>query len=161
MSPNSDLITRFYTAFAARDHSPMAAAYAPDSTFADAVFSLRGKEIGAMWHMLCESGKDLKVVFSEVEADDQVGRAHWEAWYSFGGRPVHNILEARFKFAPALHGTALIVAHRDEMNFRRWAAQALGPMGKLLGWAPFVQRQVQARARARLDRFILAHPQYR
>ena len=134
----------------------MAAAYAPDATFADAVFSLRGKEIGAMWHMLCESGKDLKVNFSAVEADDAAGRAHWEAWYSFGGRPVHNILEARFRFS-----YGLIIEHRDEMNFRRWAAQALGPMGKLFGWAPFVQRQVQARARARLDRFILAHPQYR
>jgi hypothetical protein len=34
-------------------------------------------------------------------------------------------------------------------------------MGKLLGWAPFVRRQVQKRARARLDLFIEAHPQYR
>jgi hypothetical protein len=155
MNKNTQLITDFYTAFAARDHAPMVAAYAPDATFADAVFSLRGKEIGAMWHMLCESGKDLKVVFSGVEADEHTGRAHWEAWYSFGGRPVHNILDARFKF-----GNGLIIEHRDEMNFRRWAGQALGPMGKLFGWAPFVQRQVQARARARLDRFIAAHPQY-
>ncbi len=156
MSSNADTITRFYTAFALRDPAPMAAAYAPDATFADAVFSLRGKEIGAMWHMLCESGTDLRVVFSGVEADDAVGRAHWEAWYSFGGRPVHNILDARFKFA-----NGLIIEHRDTFDFRRWAAQALGPLGKLLGWAPFVRRQVQARARARLDRFILAHPQYR
>lgn len=156
MHPNARLLTAFYTAFAARDPAPMAAAYAPDAAFADAVFALRGKEIGAMWHMLCEAGRDLKVVFSGVKADDLAGRVHWEAWYTFGGRPVHNILEARFQFAGGL-----IVDHRDEMDFRRWAAQALGPLGKLLGWAPFVQRQVQRRARARLDRFILAHPQYR
>ena len=155
MHPNTRLLTTFYTAFAARDHAPMAAAYAPNATFADAVFSLHGKEIGAMWHMLCESGTDLKVVFSGVEADDDAGRARWEAWYTFGGRPVHNRLDARFKFA-----NGLILEHRDNMDFRRWAAQALGPMGQLLGWAPFVRRTVQKRARARLARFIAAHPQY-
>ena len=156
MHPNAQLITNFYTAFAAHDHRPMVTAYAPNAAFADAVFSLQGKEIGAMWHMLTESGRDLKVVFAGVEADDATGRAHWEAWYTFSGRPVHNSLDARFKFA-----NSLISEHRDAMDFRRWAGQALGPMGKLLGWAPFVQRSVQKRARARLDRFIEAHPEYR
>ena len=37
----------------------MQACYRPAPTFADEVSSLKGKEVGAMWHMLCEGGSDL------------------------------------------------------------------------------------------------------
>ena len=54
MHPNAQTLQRFYTAFAQLDHATMAACYAPDATFDDEAFSLKGRDqIGGMWRMLC------------------------------------------------------------------------------------------------------------
>jgi hypothetical protein len=110
-----------------------------------------------MWHMLSESATDLQATHRDVQADDATGRAHWEARYTFSstGRKVHNVIEAEFRFE-----SGHIVVHHDHFNFWRWSSQALGPTGMLLGWTPFVHDKVRATARARLDRFIQAHPEY-
>lgn len=152
------LLGKFYSAFQRRDHAGMAVCYHPEATFADPVFTLRGKEIAAMWHMLCEGGKDLEVTFSGIEADDAAGRAHWEARYTFSstGRKVHNIIVAQFRFKDGL-----IVEHRDHFNFWRWSRMALGPTGLLLGWTPLVQGRVQRTARARLEKFSERPTAYR
>ena len=99
MHRNAELIRTFYTCFANRDAQGMAACYHPSVTFSDEVFvDLDAARAKAMWQMLCERGKDLKVEFRDVDADDSAGRAHWEAWYTFSatGRPVHNKIDARF-----------------------------------------------------------------
>ena len=63
------LIEKFYTAFQKRDYDGMIACYHPDIHFSDPVFiDLHGKQAGAMWHMLCERGEDLQIVFSDVVA---------------------------------------------------------------------------------------------
>lgn len=156
MNDYKQLIDTFYNAFAARDYETMGACYHAEVQFADPVFNLRGKEAAAMWHMLCESGRDLKVVHSDVWADDTTGRAHWEAWYTFStGRKVHNIIEATFRFQDGR-----IISHQDRFGFWRWTRQALGPTGLVLGWTPLVRNQVRKTARQRLDRFIAAHPEY-
>ncbi len=157
MHPNAQLLDGFYKAFAAKDHAAMWACYAPAATFKDAVFDLRGGEVGAMWHMLCEGGRDLTLTYSGLEAGDTTGRAHWEARYTFSstGRPVHNVIDAAFRFE-----NGRILSHRDHFGFWRWSSMALGPTGLLLGWTPFVRRKVQATARARLEKFMAAHPGY-
>ena len=43
MHPNTQTLTKFYTAFAALDSDTMASCYAEDACFDDAVFSLRGR----------------------------------------------------------------------------------------------------------------------
>ena len=49
MHPNAQTLQRLYTAFAQLDHATMAACYAPDATFDDEAFSLRGRdEIGGV-----------------------------------------------------------------------------------------------------------------
>ena len=64
---HEEVIRRFYTAFARRDHQTMAACYAPDAEFGDPVFQdLRGPEVPGMWRMLCERGTDLRIEFSTV-----------------------------------------------------------------------------------------------
>ena len=84
MHPNALLIRRFYVALANRDATGMAACYHPAVQFSDEVFpDLRGTRAGAMWRMLCERGKDLKIDSHAIEADDRTGRASWEAWYTF------------------------------------------------------------------------------
>ena len=157
MHPNEQLIDTFYTAFAAKDYAAMQACYATQITFEDEVFNLKGKEAGAMWHMLCEGGGDLQVTHRDVQADDATGRAHWEARYTFTstGRKVLNIIDAEYQFQ-----AGRITAHRDRFSFWRWSSQALGPTGMLLGWTPMVRNKVRATARARLDKFIQAHPAY-
>ena len=157
MHPNHALIERFYQSFSRREHAAMRACYAPAAVFTDAVFQLQGPRIGAMWHMLCESGADLEITFGEIAADDQRGRAHWEARYTFSssGRRVHNRIDAEFEFQ-----AGAISRHRDRFDFWRWSRMALGPAGWALGWTPLLQRQVQRTAQRRLERFVAAHPEY-
>jgi ketosteroid isomerase-like protein len=149
MHPNEQLITRFYECFARRDASGMAACYAPDVHFSDEVFDLRGVHAANMWRMLLKS-PDLRLTYSNVQADDLAGRAHWDAHYTFGasGRRVHNSIDAEFVFKDGL-----ITRHRDRFDFWRWSRQALGPSGLLLGWTPLVRNKVRATAEARLHDF--------
>lgn len=150
--PNADRIRKFYEAFARRDGEAMTSAYAPNATFSDPVFpELRGPEVGAMWRMLCGRAKDLKVEFSGIEADDHVGRAHWEATYDFTatGRRVHNVIDATFVFRDGMIGT-----HVDDFDFWRWSRMALGAPGLLLGWSPVVKNKVRGQARAGLVAFL-------
>ena len=155
MERQAELIRGFYASFQRRDHAAMGACYAPDATFSDPVFpDLRGPAVAAMWRMLCERGVDLRVEASGIEADAARGSAHWEAWYSFSatGRPVHNIIQASFRFRDGL-----IQQHTDSFDLYRWARQALGVKGILLGWTPPVQRAIRAQAARALDGFIRKH----
>ena len=144
MNANEATIRRFYEAFQQRDAATMAACYGPDVRFSDPVFTdLRGAQAGLMWKMLCERGKDLKLEFRDVRADDATGSAHWEAWYTFSatGRKVHNVIDATFEFRDGR-----IVSHTDRFDLYRWSRQALGPAGLLLGWTPLLQDKVRAMA---------------
>lgn len=152
MHPHAKLITDFYTAFAQRDAAAMARCYHPDIVFTDPVFPLlKGEEASAMWTMLCARAQDFSLEFSQVNADDQAGTAHWEAKYLFSktGRHVHNKIDAVFAFRDGL-----IVRHIDHFSFWRWAAQALGPMGLLLGWFPPIKWKVRKEAQRGLDLFV-------
>ncbi len=145
------LIERFYRAFDEGDGEAMAACYAPDVQFSDPVFpDLRGSRAGAMWQMLTATPGDLRVELLERAADETSGSAHWRAHYTFTetGRPVVNDIQASFRFA-----NGLIVEHRDEFDFHRWARQALGPVGLLLGWTPIVRSAVRRKAAGRLEEF--------
>jgi ketosteroid isomerase-like protein len=150
-TPNESLIERFYASFAERDGAAMASCYSPDVQFSDPVFSdLHGAEAKAMWRMLTERATDLRLELLEREANGNRGSAHWRAHYTFSrtGRPVVNDVRASFRFAGGQ-----IVEHRDEFDFHRWARQALGPVGLLLGWTPLLQAAVRRRARAGLEEF--------
>ncbi|HVT18091.1 MAG TPA: nuclear transport factor 2 family protein [Thermoanaerobaculia bacterium] len=146
------LIQKFYSCLAARDAAGMAACYHPDVLFSDPVFvDLRGARARGMWRMLCERGVDLEIEASGIAADEQAGRAHWEAWYTYSatGRRVHNSIDARFIFRDSL-----IAEHRDHFDLWAWASQALGMPGRLLGWAPPFQNAIRRRAGAALDGFL-------
>jgi ketosteroid isomerase-like protein len=154
MSSNRDLLQRFYAAFDRRDAEAMAACYTDDVRFEDPAFGpLSGDQARGMWRMLCQRGKDLRVVASDIEADASRGRAHWEATYTFSqtGRRVHNLIDAEFAFRDGL-----ICEHRDRFDFWRWSRQALGAPGLLLGWTPLLRNKVRTQARANLDRVLAA-----
>ena len=143
------LITRFYTAFANGDAAEMRACYHPEVVFRDPIFGeLRGEDAGDMWAMLLSRGaSELNVDFRNVRAAGDTGSADWTARYRFGPkrRPVTNQVHATFHFRDGL-----IAEHTDTFDRWRWARQALGPAGWLLGWAPFLHAKVRAGARGQL-----------
>ncbi|HEX8830505.1 MAG TPA: nuclear transport factor 2 family protein, partial [Longimicrobium sp.] len=139
------------TSFRARDAEGMRACYHPDVVFSDPAFGeLRGQAAGDMWAMLCSRAHDLRLDFGNVTADEENGKADWEARYTFSqtGRPVHNRIHAAFQFRDGL-----IVRHIDDFSFWRWSRQALGPAGLLLGWTPVLRAKVQSAALAGLDAY--------
>lgn len=150
---NAALIRSFYEAFQQRDHAAMGRCYLPNARFRDEVFSLEGFRVPAMWRMLCERGKDLRIEFTGVEADDTTGSARWDAWYTFSasGRKVHNVIQARFGFVDGL-----IDDHKDEFNFHKWSRQALGLPGLLFGWSSLFQNAVRKKSAAALEKYIQA-----
>lgn len=148
MHPNEQLVTRFYDAFNRLDAETMVACYAPDVIFTDPAFGeLHGEEAGSMWRMLTRSSQGIEISTRDLSADDQRGRVHWTAKYTFStGRPVVNEIDAAFTFE-----NGLIKTHIDTFDMWRWSRQALGPTGLFLGWHPLFQSKVRRTARGRLD----------
>lgn len=145
------LITEFYTAFQNRDAKKMAACYADNVVFNDPAFkNLKGEQARDMWRMLLGSATDLKVSFSNVEANENTASANWEAIYPFSktGNTVHNKIKAVFEFE-----NGKISRHTDDFDLWKWAGMALGFSGKLLGWTPFVQNKIRDTACQTLEKY--------
>jgi ketosteroid isomerase-like protein len=152
--PNAELITRFYQAFQQRDAETMAACYGEDVRFSDPVFEdLRGSEAADMWRMLTARAQNFSLTFSNVQADERQGSAQWVATYLFSqtGNTVVNRIDALFIFRDGK-----IVEHHDHFGLWRWARQALGAKGVLLGWAPPVQNAIRRQAAKGLAQFRAA-----
>lgn len=149
---NEELISKFYTAFQSLDSDTMADCYHDNVEFTDPAFgTLKGERAKAMWEMLCQSSKDLSIEFSKVTANDATGSAHWDATYTFSktGRKVVNSIDARFEFSDGK-----IIKHVDHFNLHKWASQAMGLQGWLLGGTGFFKKKLQAQTNKLLDKFI-------
>jgi hypothetical protein len=154
-------VERLYRAFANLDGAAMQACYAENARFEDEVFHLAGaRQIGGMWRMLCENARrrgigQWQLELGEVRASAARARARWEAHYRFGakGRKVHNQVDAEFEFDDA----GLILRHRDRFDFWRWAMQALGLPGLLLGWSGSLRARVRRQAAQQLQRYMEKH----
>ena len=159
MHPNQKTVQRFFHCFAEGDYGGMQQCLHAEIEFSDIGFNVSGKQVGAMWHMI--SARGTQIMFRNVQADDSQGTAHWECHYDFqkeeGSKPhsVHNVIEARFRFEDGL-----IREHHDSCDFERWARQALGLVGVVLGETEFLQKQVRESAKAKLEKFIAEHPEY-
>ncbi|NNF54355.1 MAG: nuclear transport factor 2 family protein [Acidimicrobiales bacterium] len=146
-----DLANSFYEALAAGDGETMANLYGPDAIFEDPAFGvLHGSDAGDMWRMLCAGGTDLRVDHTIESSTDAVVVTNWIARYTFGPtkRPVRNDVTATMKFQDGK-----IVEHRDQFNFWKWSAQALGMPGRLLGWSPFLRAKVRKTTATNLAKF--------
>jgi hypothetical protein len=148
---NNATIERLYAAFAECNGSAMTACYAPGAHFRDPAFGdLDGDDIGAMWRMLTGRATDLVIELHEHDADEESGRAHWIARYTFStGRPVVNDIQADFRFA----ADGRIADHVDDFDFRRWAKQALGAKGSLVAFLPPLRAKARAQALGQLEDF--------
>lgn len=153
MPTNAEIITRFYSAFQQRDHQAMNSCYSDDIVFSDPAFGLlRGEEVKSMWEMLCKNAKAFSLTFSDIRLlDEEYATCNWVATYTFSktGRKVVNHIKAFMKLKDGK-----IIEHSDAFKLSKWAAQALGWKGALLGWTGFMKRKIQQNARRNLSAFI-------
>ena len=152
INPMKSLVEVFYTAFQKKDAATMISCYHEDIIFHDPAFGeLQGERARAMWRMLCQNATDLTIEVSDITASLKKGSAHWEAWYSFSKtkRKVHNIVDAKFEFKDSK-----IIKHTDTFNLHKWASQAMGWKGRLLGGTAFFKNKVHQQANKALDDFI-------
>ncbi|MGH9366802.1 MAG: nuclear transport factor 2 family protein, partial [Thermoanaerobaculia bacterium] len=135
-------LTHLYDAFARRDGQAMAALYAPQATFEDPVFRLRGADIGRMWIALTLRAKEFGISYTIAQARSGYGTVEWTARYLFAGRrPVVNVVLSEIAFEGEK-----IVRQVDRFDFPRWAAQALGTPGRLFGRYRWFRRAVSRKA---------------
>ena len=149
----TDIIDKFYTAFQNLDAEGMAKCYHDDIEFEDPAFGLlKGEKARNMWRMLCTNAKDLKINYSIIHVDENEGKARWIADYTFHrtGRAVHNEIVAEFKFKDGK-----IIKHTDRFNLRKWAKQAIGTKGALLGGTSFFKRKLNQQTNKLLSNFEL------
>jgi hypothetical protein len=97
------------------------------------------------------------LTFNDVRADETSGSCTWKAVYYFSltNRKVINQIDATFEFE-----NGKIIRHIDSFSFWKWARQAFGITGLLLGWTPFFKNKIQTAARQRLKVFMQKHPEY-
>ncbi|HYB54274.1 MAG TPA: nuclear transport factor 2 family protein [Thermoanaerobaculia bacterium] len=135
-------LTHFYDSLARRDGEAMAAMYAPNAQFEDPIFRLTGSDIGKMWIALTRRVKDFSIAYTIGQAAAGHGIVELTARYLYGGRrAVTNVILSELDLE-----NGLIVRHRDQFDFPRWAAQALGTPGRLLGRFEFFQRMISRKA---------------
>lgn len=149
----SNVIESFYQAFADKDAEKMVSFYSDDISFEDPAFGqLNGERAKNMWRMLIESqkGKNFDVQFSNVMEDQNTGSAHWEAKYTFSqtGRDVHNKIKAEFVIR-----NGKIVKHVDSFSMHKWASQAMGIKGWLLGGTSFFRGKLNSTTNKLLDKW--------
>lgn len=139
-----DVGIAFYEAFSRKNAEGMAALYSPLATFRDPVFeTLPSSEAKDMWRMLCKRSKDIRIAYTIVASDHKTVTIDWDAYYTFAktGKAVHNKIRAHMHV-----DKGFIVKHEDNFNFWRWASQAFGIVGALIGWTPFFLGKVRTEA---------------
>lgn len=149
---NTELLKKFYEAFKCKDFKTMGECYHSDIVFNDPAFgTLKGQRASEMWEMLCISGKDLKMDYSGIESNGNIGKAHWEAYYTFTAtkRKIHNVIDATFEFKDGK-----IIKHTDSFDFKRWSQQAFGILGYIIGGTSFLQNKFNKQANVLLDNYI-------
>ena len=149
----ASIIKTFYEAFDRLDWQTMTNCYHRDITFQDPAFGqLKGERAKLMWRMLCESqqGQDFNIQFSNITENETSASAQWEAHYTFSktGRKVHNVIQASFQLKDGK-----IIAHNDDFNLYRWAKQALGFKGFVLGRTGFFKSKLQHQTNNLLNKF--------
>lgn len=142
----------FYQALARADAEGIRQVYTDDVVYSDPVFGeLRGSRVMLMWEMFCARDDKIQVEFGDitVQPGDLV-TARWVARYAFGdkNRPIENPIHSTFRFRDGL-----ICEHRDTFHVRKWAAQALGPVGRVLGNTPPVRKALHRKSTALLDSY--------
>ena len=141
-----ETIAAFYTAFQQLDVDNMVALYHDDIIFEDPGFGvLKGEDAKNMWRMICKSATDFSLTFTNTE-----NTAHWETNYTFSktGRKVLNKIDATFEFKDGK-----ISKHTDVFDLHKWASQAIGIKGFLLGGTSFFKKKLHQQTASLLKKY--------
>ena len=147
----ANLIEQFYKAFQDLDAEKMAELYHLEVEFEDPAFGrLKGNRAKNMWRMLCANSSDLEISYSNIKIESGKGSANWEAKYIFSKtkRRIHNRINAEFDFKEGK-----IIKHRDNFNLHKWASQAFGLKGFLLGWTQIFKSKLNSETNKLLELF--------
>lgn len=144
---------KFYSSFAAKDIEGMLSCYHNEIEFEDPAFGkLHREKAAAMWRMLLDNpDSNLKISYSDIEAEGNLGSAKWTATYNFGKqrRKVYNVIKSKFEFTDGK-----IIRHHDNFNLHKWATQALGLQGLMLGWTGYFKHKMNERTAKILEAYI-------
>ena len=150
---NNELIEKFYTSFSNGNVKKMTECYHENIVFQDPVFGvLKGEKAIKMWEMLLSrTTKSTKISFNNIQTTIEKGSANWKAEYNYGkaNRKVINLVSANFKFKDGK-----IIEHIDTFNLWKWTQQAMGTVGYLFGWTPFMKNKIQKTTNRQLDKFM-------
>ncbi len=152
MSNNESVVQNFYSAFKQKNAKEMKACYNPDLQFEDPAFGkLAYTQTCAMWQMLCESARDLSIEFTIDNAQDEIVESTWIAEYTFSktGRYVRNEISAHMVFKDGN-----IIRHTDSFNLHKWARQAMGFQGLLLGGTSFFKKKLHQQTGYQLKKYM-------
>lgn len=152
MNPNEALIQKFYQSFQDKNIHAMLECYDENVEFFDPAFlHLKGKEVFAMWSMLLEQGKDLKISYQNIRANGEEASAEWTATYTFSktNRLITNRVKAKFKIR-----NGKIIWHKDDFSLWKWAGMALGFPGYLLGFTSLIQDHIKNEAQISLQSYM-------
>ena len=121
----------YFEAFSRGDAATMAKQYAPNATFDDPIYSLRGQaDIGHMWTSLLKTGKNLKLSSKVLESNGDQVKVAWTADYTLFGRKVHNESVTTMQVKDGK-----ITSQKDDWSWSKWAKQAF-PLGGLVDFKP-------------------------
>jgi len=144
-------IEKFYSAFQKLDVETMVSLYHDDIEFTDPGFgTLKGDDAKNMWRMICSRAKGFSLAYSQVTENS----VHWDTTYIFSttGRTVHNSIDATFEFKDGK-----ISKHTDVFNLHKWATQALGFKGRLLGGTNFFKKKLHKQTTSFLAAYTKKH----
>ena len=151
-SPEEKITTNFYSAFQQKNADGMNECYHQDLHFEDPAFGkLSYGQTCSMWKMLCDSAKDLSIEFSIMKVEEEYVETKWIAEYTFSktGRFVCNEITAQLKFKDNK-----IVQHTDIFDLFKWAKQAMGLQGWLIGSTPFFRKKLQQQTSSQLAKYM-------
>lgn len=152
MHPHEALVRRFFERLAARDAPGAAACYHADIFYSDPLFPrLRGAAAGELWRMRLEALESLEIRLEEAQGDADGAHAVWSLLYAQGPRTVAVRVRSMFGFRDGR-----ISRHDDHFSFWRWAAQAYGARGAMLGWFGPFRWAVRRRLGRAFERFSAA-----
>lgn len=143
-----DTIEEFYKAFQKLDVETMISFYHDEIEFTDPAFgTLYGNDAKNMWRMICSKAKNFSLEYNNITENS----AHWEPTYTFSatGRTVLNKIDATFEFKDGK-----IYKHTDVFDLHKWASQAMGLKGKLLGGTTFFKKKLNKQTTKLLATYI-------
>ena len=158
MHPNVELIENFTRPSLAATMPACSRCYDPAVDFADPVFTVQANVHTPCGTCSSAEARPSRSPSTRFKPTTQVEARTGKRSIIFRRpkRPVLNIIDAEFKFR-----NGKIYWHRDHFDFWKWSRQALGTSGMLLGWSPILHNRVRKTASANLDKFIVAHSEYR